>query len=240
MSHWRGGVFPQPGFSLKLLLSQTPGEVKVGSETPKGTPSFSVRGNSQSGSPERDAKCDTKSRRKGCPGHRSWTCLGPRIARSSSRSASWKGCVVAPDARDIRTLSIQGLVRVMIRAPKVAKGEILRKGGLSLSGEGFPPPSLRGRERKPNWTIATRSMRLGTRKAGRHSGRSRTWSPCPSFSSCSASPAIGGMGDGKSGFIVPRGLTVPASWWMCPCWRGFGALLPPGSGPWCDEEGPPP
>ena len=75
-------------------MGQTFGEVKVGSETPKGTPSFSVRGNSQSGSPERDAKCDTKS-----------------------RSASWKGCVVAPDARDIRTLSIQGRVRVMIRAP---------------------------------------------------------------------------------------------------------------------------
>ena len=94
MSHWRGGIFPQPGFSLKLLLSgPNSREVKVGSETPKGTPSFSVRGNSQSGSPERDAKCDTKSRRKGCPGHRSWRCLGPRIARSSSRSAS---CLVNP------------------------------------------------------------------------------------------------------------------------------------------------
>ena len=81
--------------------------------------------------------------------------------------------MVAPDAKDIRTLSIQGRVRVMIRAPKVAKGEILRKGGLSLAGEGFPPPSLRGRERKPNWTIATRSVRRGTLKAGRHSGRSR-------------------------------------------------------------------
>ena len=120
-------------------MGQTPGKVKVGSETPKKTPSFSVRGNSQSGSPERDAKCDTKSRRKGCPGHRSWRCLGPRIARSSSRSASWKGCVVAPDARDIRTLSIQGRVRVMIRAPKVANGEILRKGGLSLPEKVSPP-----------------------------------------------------------------------------------------------------
>ena len=115
--------------------------------------------------------------------------------------------------------------------------EILRKGGLS---EGFPPPSLRGRERKPNWTIATRSVRCGTLKAGRHSGRSRTWSPRPSFPSCSASPAIGGMGDGKSGFIVPRGLTVSASGWNCPCRRGFGAFLPPGFEPWCDEEGPPP
>ena len=81
--------------------------------------------------------------------------------------------MVAPDAKDSRTLSIQGRVRVMIRAPKVAKGEILRKGGFSLPGEGFPP-SLRGRERKPNWTIATRSVRRGTLKAGRHSGRSRT------------------------------------------------------------------
>ena len=117
---------------------------------------------------------------------------------------------------DIQTLSIQGRVRVMIRAPKVANGEILRKGGLRFFGEGFPPPSLRGRERKPNWTIATRSVRCGTLKAGRHLGRSRTWSPCPSFPSCSASPAIGGMGDGKSGFIVPRGLTVSASGWNCP------------------------
>ena len=69
MSHWRGGIFPQPGFSLSSsLVGQTPEEVKVGSETPKKNPFFSVRGNSQSGSPERDAKCDTKSRRKGCPG----------------------------------------------------------------------------------------------------------------------------------------------------------------------------
>ena len=85
--------------------------------------------------------------------------------------------MVAPDAKDSRTLSIQGRVRVMIRAPKVAKGEILRKGGFSLPGEGFPPPSLRGRERKPNWTIATRSVRRGTLKAGRHSGRSRPHCP---------------------------------------------------------------
>ena len=140
--------------------------------------------------------------------------------------------MVAPDAKDSRTLSIQGRVRVMIRAPKVAKGEILRKGGLSLFREGFPPPSLKARERKPNWTIATRSVRRGTLKAGRHSGRSRTWSPSPSFPSFSASPAIGG--------IVPRGLTVSASRWICPCRRGFGALLPPGFEPWCDEEGPPP
>ena len=47
--------------------------------------------------------------------------------------------MVAPDARDIRTLSIQGRV-------KVANGETLRKGGLSLPKKGFPPPSLRGRE----------------------------------------------------------------------------------------------
>ena len=112
-------------------------------------------------------------------------CLGPRIARSSLRSASWKGCVVAPDAKDNRTLSIQGRVRVMIRAPKVAKGEILRKGGLSLPVKVSPPPSFTERERKPNWTIATRSVRRGTLKAGRHSGRSRTWSPSPSFPSCS-------------------------------------------------------
>ena len=150
--------------------------------------------------------------------------------------------MVAPDARDIRTLSIQGRARVMIRAPKVANGEILRKGGLSLPAWGrFPPPHpSRGRDRKPNWTIATRSVRRGTLKAGRHSGWSRTWSPCASIPSCSASPAIGGMGDGKSGFIVPRGLTVSASGWICPCRRGFGAFMPPGFEPWCDEEGPPP
>ena len=50
---------------------------------------------------------------------------GPRIVRSFSRSASWKGC----DAKDNRTLSIQGRVRVMVRAPKVAKGEISERGG---------------------------------------------------------------------------------------------------------------
>ena len=71
-------------------------------------------------------------------GHCSWRCLGPRIARSSSRSAFW------PDARDIRTLSIQGRVRVMIRAPKVANGEILRKRGLSLFGAPHPSGGVSG------------------------------------------------------------------------------------------------
>ena len=106
--------------------------------------------------------------------------------------------------------------------------------GNSPKKEGFPPPSLRGRERKPNWTIATRSVRCGTLTFG------AVQDLVPLSLRCSASPAIGGMGDGKSGFIVPRGLTVSASGWNCPCRRGFGAFLPPGFEPWCDEEGPPP
>ena len=60
----RGSSPSQASPLSSSLVGQTFGEVKVGSETPKG-PSFSVRGNSQSGSPERDAKCDTKSRRNG-------------------------------------------------------------------------------------------------------------------------------------------------------------------------------
>ena len=55
-----------------------------------------------------------------------------------------------PDAKDNRTLSIQGRVRVMIRAPKVAKGEILRKGGLSLPGEGFHPSGARAETQLDN------------------------------------------------------------------------------------------
>ena len=70
-------------------------------------------------------------------------------------------------------------------------GKFSERGG-SFLGKVSPPPSLRGRERKPNWTIATRSVRCGTLKAGRHSGRSRTWSPCASIPSCSASPVIVG------------------------------------------------
>ena len=141
MSHWQGGIFPQPGFSLELLLSGP--NSWVGSETPKGTPSFSVRGNSQSGSPERDAKRDTKSRRKGCPGHRSWRCLGPRIALVNPGPG--KG-------HDQGAQSSQW-------------GNFPKRGVLPM--EGFPPPSLSGRERKPNWTIATRSVRCGTLKAVR-------------------------------------------------------------------------
>ena len=145
--------------------------------------------------------------------------------------------MVAPDARDIRTLSIQGRARVMIRAPKVANGEILRKGGLSPLKKVSPPHP---RERKPNWTIATRSVRRGTLKAGRHSGRSRTWSPLcllPQLFRIS-----GHRGHGRWEVWVH---CCTRAYGVClrvdlPCRRGFGAFMPPGFEPWCDEEGPPP
>ena len=65
MSHWRGGVFPQPGFSLKLLLSRPNsrgGQGRV--RDSQGDPLFQCQGE-LIGSPEREAKCETKSRRKG-------------------------------------------------------------------------------------------------------------------------------------------------------------------------------
>ena len=137
--------------------------------------------------------------------------LSPRIARSSSRSASWKGCVVAPDARDIRILSIQPGKGHDQGAQSSQWGNSPKR-GVEPPQKGFPP--------HPSGGVSE------TQLDNRHP--------------VSASPAIAGMGDGKSGFIVPRGLTVSASGWNCPCRRGFGAFLPPGFEPWCDEEGPPP
>ena len=73
-----------------------------------------------------------------------------------------------------------------ILAPSLARPDVRLSGGGNFPGDGFPPPSLSGLVRNPNWTTRFSSIREIRCANGREDGRSLTGSLCATRGSVGA------------------------------------------------------
>ena len=124
-----------------------PGDLRVGEDTPRGTPSRSVSGYSQSGSPRRCARLEIRFKKKGCPSAISmWSFPFWHSWESRSRifesNVYGKGCALLPCSIESVKPCIQGAQRAAKSLAKEGHWDLGRCGGGVLCHEGLPPPSL--------------------------------------------------------------------------------------------------
>ena len=148
------------------FVGQTRGDVRVGSSTPRGTPSWSVNGYSQSWSPGILANLEIKVRKKGCSSATPSSSVAPKHCRILLNNSSEKGWFFSPQEINIWTAWFNSDVSSIIFCPIDVIPVSFLSGGTRL-----PPPSLRGLVRKPSWTTTCSSMRERRCESGRVVGR---------------------------------------------------------------------